>query len=246
MRKTKEKKKLSKGKKALIQYSIIGVCAISIGITSGIILKKKIGPVETDYAGFDPETFTVDGAALLEEYNRNKNRDFTPAELVNIGLEKYRQCENCYSIAVGLADTIVKQSIRNFQIKNGDQHFEEQISKSSMVSLSIRTVQLKSDEVELYRGKAKEVEVSEYQDAPEVFEPNEFKQEFGKRPSEIFIYLICDQTVIDEGTQVTKEDGKIKVELNLDPDIASYNYKKQMKAMSNLAQLPTFEYLKQT
>ena len=52
MQKTKEKKHLSKGKIALIQYSTIGVCAITVGITTGVILKKKLGPVVTDYSGF--------------------------------------------------------------------------------------------------------------------------------------------------------------------------------------------------
>ena len=246
MQKTKEKKHLSKCKKALIQYSIIAVCAITVGIASGVILKKKLGPVETDYAGFNPEAFKMDGKALVAEYEKNKNKNFTPAELVNIGLEKYRQCENSYSIGIGLADTIVKQSIRNFQIRNGDSYFEEQISKSSMVSIANRAVQTSSDSVQVYKGKAKDTEVSEYTDNAKNYSLEEFKDAWGKTLQDIFIYLICNETVLSNGTSVTTEDGKIRVQLELDPEIASYYYKHQMKSLSDLSALPTFEYLRQT
>ena len=246
MRKTKEKKHLAKGKIALIQYSIIGVCAIAVGVAAGVVLKKRFGPVETDYTGFNPEAFRMDGKALVEEYEKNKNKDFTPAALVNIGLEKYRSAENSYSIGVGLADTIVKQTIRNFQIRNGDQYFEEQISKSSMVSLANRAVQKEEDKVQVYKGKAKDTELSEYQDGAKDYTIDGFKESWGKTLKDVFIYLICDETVISEGTSVTKKDGIIKVQLELDPEIASYYYKQQMKSLSDLSALPTFEYLRQT
>ena len=246
MQKTKEKKHLSKGKKALIQYSIITVCAITIGITAGVVLKKKLGPVETDYTGFNPEAFKMDGKALVKEYEQNKNKNFTPAELVNIGLEKYRQCENSYSIGIGIADTIVKQTIRNFQIRNGDKYFEEQISKSSMVSLANRAVQDNENTVQVYKGKAKDTEVSEYIDSGKDYTLEDFKDAWGKTLQDIFIYLICNETVIDNGTSVTKKDGTVRVQLELDPEIASYYYKHQMKSLSDLSALPTFEYLRQT
>ena len=246
MRNTKEKKHLSKGKKALIQYSIIVVVAITVGITAGVVLKKKLGPVETDYTGFNPEAFRMDSKALVKEYEANKNKNFTPAELVNIGLEKYRSCENSYSIGVGLADTIVKQTIRNFQIRNGDQYFEEQISKSSMVSLANRAHQVSDDKVNVYKGKAKDTEVSEYSDNKKEYNLEGFKESWGKTLPEMFIYLICEDTVLDEGTSITKKDGTIRVELNLDPEIASYYYKLQMQSLSELSALPTFEYLRQT
>ena len=245
MQKTKEKKHLSKGKKALIQYSIIGVCAITVGVTTGVVLKKKFGPVETDYTGFDPETFKMDSKALVREYEKNKNKDFTPAELVNIGLEKYRSCENSYSIGVGLADTIVKQTIRNFQIKNNDKYFEEQISKSSMVSLANRAYQTGED-IKFYKGKAKDAEISEYSDSAKPYSSTDFKEMWGKTLPEGFIYLICNESVLNEGTSISKKDGKIKIELHLDTEISTYFYKTQMVSMSGLSGLPSFEYVNQT
>ena len=241
MRNTKEKKHLSKGKKALIQYSIIGVCAISVGITAGIVLKKKLGPVETDYAGFNPDALKMDSAALLNEYEKNKTKNFTPAETVNIGLEKYRNCENSYSIGVGLADTIVSQTIRNFQIKNGNQYFEEQISKSNMVSLANRAHQIDDKTVKVYKGKAKDSELAEYPDSPKSNSIEEFKESWGKTLPEMFIYLISEETIIQDKSSVTKKNDLVRVELELDPELATYYYKQQMVSLSGLSALPTFE-----
>lgn len=245
MRNTKEKKQISKGKKALIQYSIIAVCAIGVGVGGGILLKKKLGPVEVDYTGFDSDSFQADAKALLKEYEANPNKEFTAAELVNIGLEKYRQCENSYSIGVGQATTIVNQSVRNFQIRNGDKYYEEQISRSNMVNLANRVV-ADSESATVYRGKAKDTEVPEYKDEPKVLNPDEFKALWGKKLEDIFIYIISNDTVDLEQSKVEKKDGKVFISLELDPDIASYNYKLQMKSLSELSALPTFEYLRQT
>ena len=244
MRNTKEKKQLSKGKKALIQYSVIAACAIGIGVGGGIIAKKKLGPVEIDYSGFDSNSFQADAKALLKEYEANPNKDFTAAELVNIGLEKYRNCENSYSIGVGQASTIVNQSIRNFQIKNGGKYYEEQISRSSMVNLANRVL-ADSENATVYKGKAKDTEVPEYSNEPQILNNDEFKQIWGKTLEDMFIYIISNETVDLDKSSVEKKDGKVYVSLELDPDIASYNYKVQMKSLSSLSALPTFEYLRQ-
>ena len=245
MENAKEKKHLSKGKIALIQYSLIAVCAVGLGVGGGIILKKKLGPTEVDYSGFDSNSFAADAKALLREYEKDPNQDFTPAELVNIGLEKYRQCENSYSIGVGQASTIVNQQVRNFQIKNGNTYYEEQISKSSMVSLANRVV-ASEESATIYKGKAIEVEVPEYDGNAETQSSDEFKANWGKTLPEVFIYIISNDTVDTEKSAVTKKDGKIYINLELDPEIASYNYKIQMKTISNLSSLPTFEYLRHT
>ena len=245
MENAKEKKHLSKGKKALIQYSIIAVCAAGLGVGGGIILKRKLGPVETDYSGFDSSSFAADSKALLREYEKNPNQEFTPAELVNIGLEKYRQCENSYSIGIGQASTIVNQQVRNFQIRNGDTYYEEQISKSSMVSIANRVIE--NDEgTTLYKGKAKEVEVPEYSGDPKSMSPEDYKKSYGKTLPEMFIYIISNDTVDTDKSTITKKEGKIFINLELDPEIASYNYKVQMKTLSDLSSLPTFEYLRHT
>lgn len=245
MENAKEKKHLSKGKKSIIQYSIIAVCAVGVGVGGGILMKKKFGPVETDYTGFDPELYRADSKALLREYEQNPSKSFTPSELVNIGLEKYRNCENSYSIGVGQAETVVNQTIRSAQIKNGSKYFEEQISRSSMVSLANRT-SAEGDTTKLFKGKAKDAETSEYKNEYTSLTSEEYKESWGKTLQEMFIYIISEETVLKDKCEITKKDGKTQVHLELDTDIASYYYKIQMKTMSDLSGLPTFDYLKQT
>ena len=246
MQKERMKKVDKKKASAWIQYGIIAAAAISLGVAGGIIIKKKFGGEEITYSGFDPKTFKADSKALVKEYEKNPNKDFTAPELVNIGLEKYRSCENCYSIQVGLAKTIVEQSIRNAQIKVGNDYFEEAISKSSMVSLANRYSQ-KSDAVTLYKGKAASEETGEYdkKDATN-FKKDAFKKDWGKSLDEMFIYIISNKTVNLSKCKTEKKGSQIKVTLDLDPAISTYYYKIQMKTMSNLSGLPTFEYVKQT
>ena len=245
MENAKEKKHLSRRQKAIIQYSLIAVFAIGVGVGGGIYLKKKLGPVEVDYTGFDSNSWQADSKALLKAFEENPDQEFTAAELVNIGLEKYRQCENSYSIGVGQASTIVNQSVRNFQIRNGDKYYEEQISKSNMVSIANRAISDPNEAI-VYRGKAKDTEIPEYKTEPSTLSLPEFKSLWGKTLDEIFIYIISNNTVDTNLSTVTKKDGKVYISLELDPDIASYNYKLQMKSLSDLSQLPTFEYLRQS
>ena len=236
-----DKKKISEW----LQYGIIAVACMSIGAGSGYVIKKKWGGEEITYSGFDPEAFKADGPTLLKEYQRNPKKNFTPAERVCIGLEKYKNYENSYSVSIGLADTIVKQTIRNAQIKVGNTYFEEQISRSSMVSMANRVTQ-KGEEVKMYKGKATGDEKGDYPSEYTLFKPKDYKSIYGKSPDEMFIYIISNKTVNLDKCKTSEKSGKIKVFLDLDPDIATYYYKIQMKGMSNLSGLPVFEYVKLT
>ena len=241
--KAKSKKPMSKGLKALIQYGIIGVSCIGLGVGGGIFLKRKLGQAETDYSGFNPELFKADAARLLKEYRSNPSKSFTPAELVNIGLEKYREFDNSYSVSVGLASTVVKQTIRNYQIKNGSSYFEESISRSSMVSLASRSYQLNSDQINYYAGSASSDEQASYDGSFSTYSPDAYKDYLGMTLEEMFVYLISNDTVNADQCSVTKTGGLVKVTLSLDIDIATYFYKIRMKSMSNLNSLPSFEYV---
>ena len=236
-----DKKKMSEW----LQYGIIAAATISLGVAGGIIIKRKFGGEEITYSGFDPEAFKADGAALLKEYEKNPKKNFTPAEKVCIGLEKYKRQENSYCVSIGLADTIVKQTIRNAQIKNGSSYFEEQISRSSMVSMANRVTQ-KGEEVKMYKGKATGDEKGDYPKEYTLYKPEDYKTTYGKTPDEMFIYIISNKTVNLNKCNESEKKGKIKIILDLDKDIATYYYKIQMKGMSNLAGLPVFEYVKLT
>ena len=189
----------------------------------------------------------MNGKALLKEYQKNPKKGFTEAELINIGLEKYRQCENCYSIGVGTASTIVSQTIRNAQIKNGDHYFEESISYSKMVAIANRVDQVGQDsDISLNKGKATGSEDVSYTSEVTTFKAGDYKKTWGKTLDEMFIYLISNETVKKEGSKIERTDEYIKVIVNLDTDISSYYYKLQMKEISSLDKLPVFEYLKHT
>ena len=229
-------------------WVVIPMCFVlvaSIGVTTGIILKRQFGQEIIDYGDFNPENYRMDGKALLKEYEKNPKKNFTCAELVNIGLEKYRECENCYSIGIGTASTIVNQTIRNAQIKRGDHYFEESISYSKMVNVANRVDQIgENNNISLNKGKANGTEDVTYKKDVTTYKAEDYKKAWGKTLDEMFIYLISNETVLDEGSKIEKNENYIKVTINLDTDISSYYYKLQMKEISDLDRLPAFEYLK--
>ena len=246
-----EEKVVTKKTKRLpswLPYPIIAVVAISIGAGAGIFAKRKFGQEQIDYSNFDASSLTMDSKELLKQFEANPNADYSPAELVNIGLEKYRQCENSYSFCVGTASTIVDQSIRNAQIKNGDTYFEEQLSKSSMVSIANRLVTTTNAETtEIFRGTAEASEVASYDGSKETFSNEELTGRIlGRSLQDMFIYTISDDTMYDDSTVETLANGNKKIYIHLDPDLSTYFYKIQMKGMSDLDDLPTFNYVKLT
>ena len=239
--------KKSKRSLGWIQYPIIAVVAIAIGVGAGVFVKRKFGQEQIDYSNFDANAFAADSKELLERYKANPKADFTPAELVNIGLEKYRQCENSYSFTIGTANTIVSQSIRNAQIKNGDKYFEEQLSRSSMVSLANRIeTTANSETTTMYSGSAESDEIATYSGDSTSYTYDDFKNFMGRSLQDMFVYTVSDETIFDDSKAETLPNGNIRIYLNLDPDIATYYYKIQMKNMSNLDSLPTFNYVKHT
>ena len=236
-------------KKNIIIYSSIIVGTLSLGTISGIFIKRAFSQTKIDYSEFDPESYKANSKLLLEQYNSNPQKEFTPDELVNIGLEKYRQFENSYFIGTGKASTIVEQTIRNALIKNGDNYFEESISRSSMVPIANRATQQGFNSgVNLYKGKAVSADEGDYQDVEKIeYNLDDYKKDWGKTINEMFIYIISDRTVISKNCSIKhRDDDLIQIELDLKPDIASYYYKIQMKSMSKLSGLPSFSSLKQT
>ena len=240
-------------KKLLLTYILtIGICAAA-GISTGIILKKTIGPIDEMYPpGFDPAEFSPDLDAIWKKYEGLSNKSIdgakslTDAELVNVAQEKYKRCENCYNFSVGDAHTIVTQTVRNAQVKNGNEYFMDQISYSSMVSLAKRTYQHGAEgQVEVYDGNPTDSEKATYPASPTgTYTPAEYKEKHGISPNEIFIYVISDKTVLDS-TRSTKGD-EVTVKLNLNPNLSTFWYKKQMVDLSGLSNLPPFTEVKLT
>ena len=232
--------------KTPVIYISIAATALGVGVTGGIIAKRMSGEV-VDYGDIDTNALELDGPTMLQKYESYKGNNiesaFTAPELVVAGLEKYRSCEHSYSVGKGVASTIVSQSVRNFQIRNGDDYFEESISKSSMVSLANRMTQhTKEGNVTLYKGSASSDEVGSYSNNGKEYEHSAYKEYLGKTLDEMFIYIVSNMTTKDG--KIEKDDDKYVITLDLDPDFSTYYYKFQMKNISGLDELPTFSYVK--
>ena len=227
-------------KPAFIYISIVGT-ALAIGTAGGIVAKRVMGGENIIYEG-DATSMTFDVDSAYDKYlnytGSDMTKDFTPAEIVNIGLEKYRRCDNSYSITKGIASTMVTQSIRNYQIKNGDQYFEESISMSSMVKLANRMYQTgKEGNVNLYKGSAVNEELGSYPSEGTEYSQVDYKNYLGKTLNEMFIYIITDSTILE--SQIDKKDGYI-IKLSLDTEMSVIFYQYQMKNISGLDKYPKF------
>ena len=228
------------------KVGIIVLSAVLVGVIIGVSMQKKKVEPEVPHEEINPKDYQVDAKALLDEYTSNPEKDFTIAELVNVGLQKYRECENSYFIGIGNASTIVDQTIRSAQIKNGDHYLNEAISRSAIVSIANRYTQVGVNQgATLYKGKAKTVDTGTYKDEPVQYTTEEFKAAWGVTLDEVFLYIISDKTVIQENcSKTTTDEGNIEIKLDLNVDISPYYYKMQMKSVSKLSSLPVFEDIK--
>lgn len=236
--------------KTVFTYILIIGIAGTAGATMGVLGKRLLGQEIIDYSGFNPEDYRGDGKALYEDYSSTSNPNlskYSPADLVNIGLEKYRETKYSYSFGIGTASTIVSQTIRNFQIRYADDYFEESISYSKMVSVANRVKQTGDEgDLTLYKGNATGAEESNYpgEDQGQLFKQADYKSTYGKTLNEMFIYLISNKSVLNDKCEVKRvENDGIQVKLELHPDIATFYYKYQMKNISGLDGLPSFSYV---
>ena len=240
--------------KLLLTYLLtIGICGVAGGGT-GIVLKRTIGPIDEHYPpGFDPKEFSNSPEyieSLMTKYEKlsdktiNGVRSYSDTDVITIVLEKYRKQEYCWSIATGNANTIVTQTIRNAQIKSGDEFFEEQLSYSSVVDVANRTLQHGvNGNLELYKGGCINPEVANYSgSSPRNFSKDAYKDYLGKTLDEMFIYIISDKTVLESSRTVKGDEGTIKFSLN--PNLSTFYYKTQMKNISGLSNLPPFSEVK--
>ena len=238
--------------KTLLAYILtIGICGVA-GAGTGIVLKRTVGPIDEHYPeGFDPKEFSPDIESLMAKYEKlgdksyNGVASYSDADIINICLEKYRKQDYCWSIGTGDANTIVTQTIRNTQIKNGDEYFEEQLSYSSVVDVANRTLQhgVAEAQLELYKGGCINPEVANYSgSSPRSFTKDGYKDYLGKTLDEMFIYIISEKTVLDSSR--TSKGNDVVIKFNLNPNLSTFYYKTQMKNISGLSNLPPFSEVK--
>ena len=238
--------------KTLLSYILtVGICAAA-GAGTGIILKRTVGPIDEMYPpGFSADDYVADIDEIMTRYNAlsdktiNGVKNFSNSDIINIVLEKYRTTEYSWSLGIGTAYTIITQTIRNAQIKNGDKYFEEQLSYSNIVNVANRSYQTGvGGDVTLYKGSALSAEHSSYSDSHRTFSPSEYKDYLGKTLDEMFIYIISEKTVVDSSKTISGDDVIINLELN--PNLSTFFYKVQMMNISGLSNLPPFTEVKLT
>ena len=239
--------------KTLLTYLLTIGIAAAAGAGTGVVLKRTVGPIDEQYPpGFDPKNYVADINGIMSRYNAlsdksiNGVRSFADSEVVNIVLEKYRTQEYCYSIGIGNAYTIITQTIRNAQIKNGDEYFEEQISYSNMVNVAKRSLQSGvGGDVKLYNGNASAPEKASYPNSPSsTYTASKYKNYLGKTLDEMYIYIISEKTTLESSRNIKGDEVTIKLELN--PNLSTFYYKTQMKNISGLSNLPPFSEVKLT
>lgn len=244
----KEKKPVNK-KKATLIYSIVGALLIAGGIGSGVLMYQFFGFNGTDYSSINQDSLEMNMEELTKRYekaNVNNLNDavnkFTIPELANIALYNSESHENMTIIGTGevTATMNVKQSIRSYQIKNGDHYFVEQISHSSFVELAWRTY---GDNTSTTATKGNYVDIEEgdfvTNATSTTYSNEEFESSWGKKLSNSMIYIISDMTVLETSTY--KVEGEtLKLSLDLHPIYSVIKYVKQMVMTSDLGKEPSF------
>ena len=244
----KEKKPVNKKKASLI-YGLVGSILIAGGIGSGVLMYQLFGFSGTDYSSINQDSLEMNMEELTKRYEKaNVNtlndavKKFTIPELANIAIYNSENHNNMTIIGTGevTATMNVKQSIRSYQIKDGDHYFLEQISHSSFVELAWRmygdntsTTATKGSYVDIEEGDF----VNNATSTP--YSNEEYESAWGKKLSNSMIYIISDMTVLETST-CTVEGESLKISLDLHPIYSVIKYVKQMVMTSDLGKEPSF------
>lgn len=248
-------------RKTIIITSIVGVFAIALGVTGGYLLHGLFngGTIEDADAG----TGANDYASISKIVAAKKGTDYTtslsPRQMVTYTLQDFVSSSSFYAEAIGTAaaGSLATQEIRSHFVHSGDVYFEESLSHSSFVDLADRMYQ-KGDSTSAYHGGTNggNVEEGVYSDKATTYTNTDYVTKFGRKVSDVFTYIIADDYIVLNGennikgnkspdgpTSAVKSETGYTVDLELDAYYSVGNYKKQMQAISSLAQLPSFQYV---
>jgi len=233
-------------KKKLATTIIVGVLAIGVGVTAGVVVDKFIlGETSVNYDSLKVNDYECDDAATYAKYesckgSKNYDQHLKGYELVSIGFQNYSKYQNTQSLTYGLVDTAVQQIIRASSIKENGKYFEESISKSSMVEVATRTYQDENDNIALIRGSnvSSNGEIASWPNECVDYTREEYTTDFGKCPSEPLIYIVSDKTVAS--SKVTRDGTDYVVDLEMNNKYSVLKYVCQMKTVSNLKEKPSF------
>ncbi|MCQ2796611.1 MAG: hypothetical protein MJ213_04880 [Bacilli bacterium] len=237
-------------KKKLITTIIVSVFAIGIGVTAGIVIDKFfIGQTATNYDDLNQDDYTMDVNKLLIKYEALGHLDdyttkLKSYEMINIGFGLYSRHTNALAVTHGSVTAAgQEQTIRDANIKVGDNYLDEQISCSGIVQVAVRSYQ-DQEGVTVLRGNNISKEKASWPNQGERYTLEDFTNVFGRVPAQPSIFLISKKTV--KSANITRDGKDYIIETQLTKKSSVLNYVKQMKAISDLKDLPTFNEVRVT
>ncbi len=242
----KPKKKLPKWATITLTAGAV-VIAVGGGVATGLILSSLLSGVDDiDYENLTITDYEDDIPALMKKYENTSASDylstFNPYELANIARYKTEQHNNFISVGYGLVNAAlgIKQTIRSYYVKDGDEYFFENISKSSFVDVNWRFYQ-QDGQVDTYVGKGKTIDTATWPNTPEAQQTlDEYAEDWGRNLSRSSIFIISSKTVLLDQSSAELDGDKINISLELDPITSVLRYVKQMKSTSDLPKYPVF------
>ena len=251
--KTEQKRKANV--KNIIIYSVIGAVAVGAGIGAGLFLHSKLKPDVVVIVG-DADAYRPDVDAAMAKYESAKSNGrfltaLTPDELTVVAYKLFAEKETSLAKGVGYTDAntlglSVHQVILSTIYRVGDQYFEESLSQG-MVNLYDRMYEADGNTTMYWTKNGNYADCT-----PETITNEEYREKMGSNVSTGLRYIVSPQTCLydsptasgDPATNAYENDeGKIVVELELNPEISVLDYVRQMKSISDLAAYPIFDYV---
>lgn len=241
----KQRKPLPKWANITITVGIcLSCCGLGVGV--GLILNHFLSYESVDYSGLNINDYEDDMDKLVTKYNKTDSNKylstFTPNELATLARYKLSQHQYAKYVGIGLVNAAmgVKQTVRSYYLKDGNNYFFESISKSKIVGVNKRFYQ-DPDKVTIYTGSGSDPEKADWnEDNKQDLSLEDFEEVWGKDLSRCSCFIISSKTTLADQSSAKKEGNNIILSLELDPITSVLRYVKNMKAMSNLDDYPTF------
>lgn len=249
------------GPKGIKALTIVGVIVggLAVGFGGGFLIGHFAKPKVPDFDNIDPNAQEDDNSGLLERYNSCKSngkdptQEFTIPELANISLQKFESYEHTCTYGYGTVKSAVNLDIRDCSMRNGNEFFQESLSKSNQgaivnVVVAQRDYQHGIEEgsnVDTYLGTIKDynVENADWSSATtQTRTTNEYEDEFGKTLNRTSIYIISSKSVLEDGSSVVKTSDGYTITMNLDTVKGVARYRKRMIGISH-SEIKSFEYV---
>lgn len=146
--------------------------------------------------------------------------------------------------------SIATQVTRNFRDYKDGVLITTDLTFSSIVKGGTQTCTLINEdgEYEIYYRTSGEpgantlpTEADWSQDAPYIFTERTYHFTYGLPPTELFNYIVNENTIVDSAAVVANPDGTYTLDFSLDPVASTYYYQFGMKTRGGLSGLPEFK-----